>query len=607
MPIVPISQRQAVNAGYKPAVMDAPQVNLAPIAQGMDQAAQLWQKTKDDADNAAAYEASNDAQSQMDTMMWSQDSGLITQRRGKNAIGVADDGLKQFDEWSQARRAKLSNPQQMALYDKLTASPRNGMRHQLLRHQSSEFESLNEGTYKNTINTSNESARLNYNSKDMLDAGLLRVQGANIVRLQQLGIDDPSGGASIKREAVSNYYASAVEGAIANKDIKAARMLLTTHNDAFDEKQKASLLRMLEPEEVAAKGLTKAEEAYAKFGPGKPTEADAWLVDQLKDDTKALDESRRQLRLKGQAYEDGQKITAADVLNHAITTGNYSWASVPLELRKGLSREKEASVKESLMTLQDRRESKAYSREVRADARENREARAILKAKNREALSLYVSLTEDPEKLKTIDLNTHLQDFADGDRLADFKRLRDWQGKLRGDIPGDFEQSKAGRGIVNRYLKPFKTTKFGGKGINDVRDDAYVWMDEQVDSWKAMNPGKTITQDDMEAIAAKGFVRGELTTDAGVPWDSKENAFRFQSDGQPFAPNDGSKPAAPATGKPSAPAKTPKIDPDSLTSVSQIPKADYDALSVSAAAQGLTGKKAEAYTLNLYKAYLRNQ
>ena len=295
MPIVPISQRQAVNAGYKPAVMDAPQVNLAPLAQGMEQAAQLWQKTKDDADNAAAYQFSNKAKSQANNMLWSQDSGLITQRRGENAIGVADDGLKQLDAWFEAEKKSLKNPRQIELAEKLYANTREGMQSQLLRHQASEFESWQGDVYKNTYLSAKEGAASSYGDPLALDAGLKNLHGAVATQLQSQGRTGLIGD-EIKR-ATGDYYASAVEGAIANKDIRAARMLLTTHNDAFNERQKARLDSILSPFETEQRGMTAAQSAIAAAGPEwSVKQVDDALVASLGGDPQALDHARKEVK-----------------------------------------------------------------------------------------------------------------------------------------------------------------------------------------------------------------------------------------------------------------------------------------------------------------------
>lgn len=356
---------------------------------------------------------------------------------------------------------------------------------------------------------------------------------------------------------------------------------------------------------VEAEGLSAAESAYAKFGPDKPKEADDWLISTLKASPKALNEARRQLASKVSAYEDGQKVLISRALNHALTSGNYSFSSIPAEVKGALSESGELSLRQSLDSARERVDSRRSAALSRQDAEENRADRDKARSAARDARKLYIDLSENPEALKAENIETYMQTFFDSGRLDLYERLRKMQGGLRGEVPGDFEQVKAGRGIVDRYLKPYKKTKtnnpkFDGREVNDVRQDAYIWMEGKIDEWKAMNPGQTITHADMEKLAAEGFVRGDLTTDVGLIFDSKTTGFQFQADGRPFKPKNG---PAPSSGKP----ETKKADPDSFTSISQIPAADRETLRRAAEVQGLTGKKAEAFMLNNYKTYLRSQ
>lgn len=356
---------------------------------------------------------------------------------------------------------------------------------------------------------------------------------------------------------------------------------------------------------VEAEGLSAAESAYAQFGPDKPKEADDWLISTLKASPKALNEARRQLASKASAYKDGQKVLISRALNHALTSGNYSFSSIPAEVKGALSESGELSLRQSLDNARERVDSRRSAALSRQDAEENRAARDQAVKASRDARALYVRLSDDPESLKSENIETHMQTFFDSNRLDLYERLRKMQGGLRGEVSGDFEQVKAGRGIVDRYLKPYRKTKtsnpkFDGRDVNDVRQDAYIWMEGKIDEWKAMNPGQTITHADMEKLAAEGFVRGDLTTDVGLIFDSTTTGFQFQADGRPFKPKNG---PAPSSGKPDAK----KADPDSFTSISQIPAADRETLRRAAEVQGLTGKKAEAFMLNNYKTYLRSQ
>lgn len=308
MPVVPISQRTQQAQGYQPAAIKPVAVDLSPVADGAKQAAQVWQKTIDDADNAAAYQAATSAQSTLNTMLWDKDTGLFNTRRGEKAIGVADDGLKQFDAWAQQERGRLKNPRQVELFDKLLAAPRDGFQRQLLQHQSREFEAWQGETYKNAIQTAHEGAGLNYGDDNALDAGLIGLRGAIATRLQSQGAANLIGD-EIKR-ATGDYYASAVIGAMANKDYARARLLLTRHDGEFSQEQRVKLDGMLKPAEAHLGAMTAVDEATAEPGWTRAS-AEKVLRERYAQDPEGLKVARAELDYRDNVRDEGQKEVIA--------------------------------------------------------------------------------------------------------------------------------------------------------------------------------------------------------------------------------------------------------------------------------------------------------
>ena len=308
MPVVPISQRTQQAQGYQPAAIKPVALDLSPIADGAKQAAQVWQKTIDDADNAAAYQAATSAQSTLNAMLWDKDTGLFNTRRGEKAIGVADDGLKQFDAWAQQERGRLKNPRQVELFDKLLAAPRDGFQRQLLQHQSREFEAWQGETYKNAIQTANDGAGLNYGDDNALDSGLIGLHGAIATRLQSQGATNLIGD-EIKR-ATGDYYASAVIGAMANNDYARARLLLTRHGGEFSQEQRARLDGMLKPAEAHLGAMTAVDEATADPW-WTMASAEKVLRERYAQDPEGLKVARAELDYRDSVRDEGQKEVIA--------------------------------------------------------------------------------------------------------------------------------------------------------------------------------------------------------------------------------------------------------------------------------------------------------
>jgi len=414
MPVVPISQRTQQAQGYQPAAIKPVALDLSPIADGAKQAAQVWQKTIDDADNAAAYQAATSAQSTLNSMLWDKDTGLFNTRRGEKAIGVADEGLKQFDAWAQQERGRLKNPRQVELFDKLLAAPREGFQRQLLQHQSREFEAWQGETYKNAIQTAHEGAGLNYGDDNALDAGLIGLHGAIATRLQSQGADNLIGD-EIKR-ATGDYYASAVIGAMANKDYARARLLLTRHDGYLSQEQKSKLNGVLGPIETEQAGIAAAQSVIKQTGAGwSIRQVDDALVSILGNDQRALEYARKEVRYQRDIDEASKREAESGLMRpvdallgdarlggQAISRDQASSVLSPLRLR---SPEAYAKASALIDAHNDEIRRERQAADDRARAAHERALRDGAKG-DEASTSAWYTLKTNPSALRAADLLT---------------------------------------------------------------------------------------------------------------------------------------------------------------------------------------------------------
>lgn len=412
MPVVPISQRTQQAQSYQPAAIKPVALDLSPVADGAKQAAQVWQKTIDDADNAVAYQAATSAQSTLNSMLWDKDTGLFNTRRGEKAIGVADDGLKQFDAWAQQERGRLKNPRQVELFDKLLAAPRDGFQRQLLQHQSREFEAWQGETYKNAIQTAHEGAGLNYGDDNALDAGLIGLHGAIATRLQSQGAANLIGD-EIKR-ATGDYYASAVIGAMANKDYARARMLLTRHDVDLSQEQKSRLNGVLEPIETERTGIAAAQSVIKQAGADwSIRQVDDALVSILGNDQRALEYARKEVRYQRDIDEASKREAESELMRpvdallgdarlggKAISRDQASSVLSPLRLR---SPEAYAKASALIDAHNDEIRSERQAAEDRARAAHERALRDGAKG-DEASTSAWYTLKTNPSALRVTDL-----------------------------------------------------------------------------------------------------------------------------------------------------------------------------------------------------------
>lgn len=462
MPVVPISQRTQQAQGYQPAAIKPVALDLSPIADGAKQAAQVWQKTIDDADNAAAYQAATSAQSTLNAMLWDKDTGLFNTRRGEKAIGVADDGLKQFDAWAQQERGRLKNPRQVELFDKLLAAPRDGFQRQLLQHQSREFEAWQGETYKNAIQTANDGAGLNYGDDNALDAGLIGLHGAIATRLQSQGATNLIGD-EIKR-ATGDYYASAVIGAMANNDYARARLLLTRHGGEFSQEQRARLDGMLKPAEAHLGAMKAVDEATAEPG-WTMASAEKVLRERYAQDPEGLKVARAELDYRDSVRDEGQKEVIAKFMapaNQELAEAERTGRPVSMSSRALLSLAGADPTGETYRQMVGRYAD--YNRQLqdRTMARDKRMAGITGTGTDPEqnASAILFDMAANPDAYKGKPIDGALREAIKGGTLRPSDALR---------IQNHWNDIQAGKKTFE--LATFSTAE---SYLNDLLDGAYI-------------------------------------------------------------------------------------------------------------------------------------
>jgi len=522
MPVVPISQRTQQAQSYQPAAIKPVALDLSPISDGAKQAAQVWQKTIDDADNAAAYQAATSAQSTLNSMLWDKDTGLFNTRRGEKAIGVADDGLKQFDAWAQQERGGLKNPRQVELFDKLLAAPRDGFQRQLLQHQSREFEAWQGETYKNAIQTAHEGAGLNYGDDNALDAGLIGLHGAIATRLQSQGAANLIGD-EIKR-ATGDYYASAVIGAMANKDYARARLLLTRHDVDLSQEQKSRLNGVLEPIETERTGIAAAQSVIKQAGAGwSIRQVDDALVSILGNDQKALEYARKEVRYQRDIDEASKREAESGLMRpvdallgdarlggKAISRDQASSVLSPLRLR---SPEAYAKASALIDAHNDEIRSERQAAEDRARSAHERALRDGAKG-DEASTSAWYTLKTNPSALRVADLLTLrtkgvLSEKHFNDLVGDKKSLME---KRASD-----ESILSDKAAVDMVLKGAKI-ETGKDG-----DPAKLAMFYERFNQRMREAGKPLDQAGKVAIARE--LLGEVVKERSYWFDTTQRAF----------------------------------------------------------------------------------
>lgn len=140
--------------------LSAPQVRAQPADTSgfaLGQAAlgaanQVFQKSQEDADQAALIKAESELSNWKLGTMFNPDNGVYS-RKGGNALDITNQTLPEFDKQVERLGSSLTNERQKARWQQITANQRNSLNSELNRYEYGERQSYYDETDKASINS----------------------------------------------------------------------------------------------------------------------------------------------------------------------------------------------------------------------------------------------------------------------------------------------------------------------------------------------------------------------------------------------------------------------------------------------------------------------
>lgn len=230
--------------------LGAPQVQIAPeedllgsIAQPVGQAAaQIWQKTQDDADTAALMEAESRLTQWQTNTMFNPQGGVFT-RKGKNALDITNQTMPQFDAEADNIGNSLTNDRQRASWAKIVNGQRQRLDSQLNRYEFGERQVFYKQAEDATLDASTQSAVAYFDQPQQVayyqnkGSRILAAQGERNGEAPELtqqkvlaynsGINTAVIGRMMQSDplAAQRYYAQAYEGMTPDDQVKVTKLL----------------------------------------------------------------------------------------------------------------------------------------------------------------------------------------------------------------------------------------------------------------------------------------------------------------------------------------------------------------------------------------------
>ena len=166
--------------------LGAPQVRAQPVdtsltslgQQALGAAGKIYQKSVEDADNAALIEAESKLSNWKLQTMFAPESGVYS-RKGQNALDITNQTLPQFDQQAEQIGSGLTNERQKARWQQVVASQRNGLNAELNRYEFGERQRYYDEADEASLNSATAGATAYY--QDPGQIAYYQNKGARVV------------------------------------------------------------------------------------------------------------------------------------------------------------------------------------------------------------------------------------------------------------------------------------------------------------------------------------------------------------------------------------------------------------------------------------------
>jgi soluble lytic murein transglycosylase len=146
--------------------------------QALGAAGKIYQKSVEDADNAALIAAESQLSDWKTSTMFDQQAGVYS-RKGRNALDITNQTMPQFDQQADKIGQSLTNERQKARWQQIVASQRTGLNSELNRYEFGERQRFYDETDEASLNSATTAAAAYY--QDPGQVAYYQNKGARVI------------------------------------------------------------------------------------------------------------------------------------------------------------------------------------------------------------------------------------------------------------------------------------------------------------------------------------------------------------------------------------------------------------------------------------------
>ncbi len=452
------------------------------------------------------------------------------QKTGVNAFGVTGEATKWMDEQRVAYEGKLANPRQQTAFSKIYDSLRLQSEISVSEHEAVENRKATVEAAKSTIQVSAELAAQNPTSKEALLGARQDVIERTALIARTTGLDKASH-AALELTHLSKLHDGVVSALISSKNTKAAHAYYdeAVGNHELNESTKTRLAKVFEASDKAEKAQSFADQV---IDVEELSESEAIKKAQSElsgeEEKDAIAEITSRFARQRTAQQREQATADEEGWSQFNETGLFSAIDPAVVAR--MDPKTVAAIKDKQRARAQSDETLAYTREQRANAKDNRQytlAERDRVAKERElnqqggllAADVLDKAVDDPAWFASVDLRKDEKNFTP----AQYAMMTSHQRQVRAEL------KKAGAGADLSKLDittAAQDVKVAADKMKLDKAERANWQLAANDALnrEALSKGRKLTQAERQVVLDRLSV--ETVTDVGYIYNSTSKAYQ---------------------------------------------------------------------------------
>lgn len=268
--------------------------NVSRAAQGLIQnAIAIEDKARREANDIAVYEADKQASDLETRLLYDRENGAMN-KKGKDALGLPDSVLPEFDKNIEQIVEGLANDEQRDLFKRLVLSRRSGINKQISRHIAREGQKYDSAVTDSYIANERNAALENFHDEERINIAINRQRAAILDHADRNGL--PAEWKKLKLgEIQSKTHSGVISRIIDGGDDIKAKNYYEKYKDQIDGNDRVKLTKLLEAGSLRGESQRRSDSIWS--GSGEDLGKSLARAERIRD-PKLRDETVRRIRQK---------------------------------------------------------------------------------------------------------------------------------------------------------------------------------------------------------------------------------------------------------------------------------------------------------------------